>query len=98
MRVTGRNLALFFFLYVPATALFGLVSGSFQAPGLDRDLAYELFLWFVVAVQLIVPTFLVFLLVLAMLSFVGRLLPTKQGIVRRGVATAGRLLNVSSSR
>ena len=51
----------FFLIYLPATALIGLVVGVFQAPGMERNVAYELFLWFVVAVQLVLPTLAIYL-------------------------------------
>ena len=51
----------FFLIYLPATALIGLVVGAFQAPGMERNVAYELFLWFVLAVQLVLPTLAIYL-------------------------------------
>ena len=59
---------LFFSVYLPLTCVFGLMAGSFHAPGHDRSLSYELFLWFVVAVQLFVPTMLAFLVVLMLVK------------------------------
>ena len=68
MRFAIVNLRRFFSVYVPLTAMVGLATGSFQAPGHDRSLSYELFLWFVVAVQVVGPTLLVFLVVLMLLK------------------------------
>ncbi len=73
MKRICRNISLFFVFYLPLSAVVGLLSGSFQAPGHARSFAYELFLWFVVAVQLLAPTFCLFLLVLVVQHFCARL-------------------------
>lgn len=72
MRSTFAGVVLFFVVYVPCTATIGLLTGSFQAPGIDRSFSYELFLWFVVAVQLFVPTLLLFLFVVLLLKLYDR--------------------------
>lgn len=69
MKTLGASLLCFFFAYVPSTAVIGLLVGSFQAPGIQRSFSYEFFLWFVVAVQLLGPTLVTFLIVVALLKF-----------------------------
>ena len=75
MRSAFAGVILFFVVYVPCTAIIGLLTGSFQAPGIDRNFSYELFLWFVVAVQLLIPTFIVFLCVVGLLKLYERYMP-----------------------
>jgi len=66
------SLGLFFSVYLPLTALIGLIAGSFQAPGLERSVSYELFLWFVVATQLVAPSLAAFVGVLFLLKVLVR--------------------------
>ena len=53
-----RHLFAFACVYLPLTWCAGLLIGAFAAPGMSRNLAYESFLWFVLAVQLLLPTLL----------------------------------------
>lgn len=82
------NIALFLFLYLPLTALSGLLWGSFQSPGIERNLFYELFLWFVVTVQLIAPTFVALISVFLLLRVVIWLFDIHQHIFQRALALA----------
>ena len=82
------NLVLFFLVYLPLTLIVGLALGSFQAPGLDRSLPYEFFLWFVVALQLIGPTLLVYLVALLVLRAAARYLPSGVSSRRRLISAA----------
>ena len=60
MRSFTFNVLLFLFVYVPLTLIIGLVVGAFKVGGVDDNAGYEFFLWFVVTIQLIVPTIILF--------------------------------------
>ena len=88
MRSYTKILLLFFVFYLPVTAVIGLLLGSFQAPGLGRSLAYEFFLWFVVGVQLLLPTLIMLLLVVGLLKLSQR---------RTGMQMSTRRLKLTST-
>ncbi len=81
MRSTFGALVLFLVVYIPCTLIIGLLTGSFQTPGVDRSYAYELFLWFVVAVQLFIPTLLLFLFIVLLLKLSCRYVKVPTGTI-----------------
>ena len=76
-----KNLGILLGLYIPLTALLGLVTGAFHAPGAERSISYELFLWFVVAIQLLVPTLLVYVGVYFLVTKIIYLSPTRAPMI-----------------
>lgn len=81
MRSARTAALLLFGVYVPSTAVVGLLMGSFQAPGIERSFSYEFFLWFVVAVQLLVPTLLAFVFALVLLRLCAPFLVTDSSAI-----------------
>ena len=64
MKNSLKNTGLFLFVYVPLTALIGVIGGFFSSPDAD-SIEYDLFLWFVIAVQLLLPSLIAFIVALA---------------------------------
>lgn len=61
MKALAFNVMSFFLIYLPLTLMAGLFIGAFEVDGADSGAGYEVFLWFVVAIQMIGPTLLVYI-------------------------------------
>ena len=66
MRNALINTALFLFVYVPLTAIVGTLGGYFSSESINTGIDYDLFLWFVITIQLLVPTALAFIAALVL--------------------------------
>lgn len=77
------NTLLFFLVYVPLTLVIGLLIGAFRVDGAGDAAGYEFFLWLVIALQMIVPTLLLFTVIYFSVCFVGR---HSTGVVKRSMS------------
>ena len=57
MKLFLHNNLIFFGVYLPLTLLLGLTTSAFHVPGVDNPLAYAVFLWMVITLQLVVPSY-----------------------------------------
>ena len=66
------NLGLLFVLYLPMTLLVGLLTRAYQAPGMGFAWAYEVFLWWVIWLQLLLPMLIAYLAALILSWWVAK--------------------------
>lgn len=63
MRILAKNTIFFLGVYLPLTLLIGILVGAFVVEGADDGLGYEIFLWVVIVLQMIVPTLVAYALI-----------------------------------
>jgi len=76
-----KNIGLFFAVYLPLSFLIGLPLGFYESESIGDSTAYSFFVWFLVAVQLFIPSLIVFI-VLHFVLVLGlvRVIPNHLGI------------------